>query len=844
MADEKKQRNDSFGDPMPDGASQRLGTSRLRHLDDNWMDTEVYAAVVAPNLCMLASASKDASEPGYMIGFEMNPIMGSVQLFDVTTGVNLLHIREHDPNVQPMTFSPDGRFLYEGRQDGSIRFWNMQTLQPSVHLDALRPESDDEEKPDLHDFFCLSVDGRRIAAANDQAGQVEVWDLELVQLLYKLGTDGRPIRSVRLEGQDRFVLVELAAIEAEDDEEEAKAVLLMWDLAHDQEICRIPVGGKGVLQPEAVIRGIVKELTGNQQAPLPASSTSAALTPSAGTSTLKAVCEGRALSLVERDSNNVVLKAAGHKNWVMAIMPLSDGERLATSSTDGTVRLWNWRTGELIETLIEEEGEKLMALALSPDGSQLAAAGTSGLVNVYDLAEQRKLAPFRVSQGTVNTLLFWDNDTLFAGSNDCSVTAWDVLAGACEGTVVSCPYHFEDLLMAPDGLLLMKDGSGTIGVFDFEVQQIRHVFRIENETWSCMAISPDGEIVVRPETGRRLATAKMGGEKRLGFRYQSVLRRWNVKSGEALDDFVLQADSVRAFALAFSPDGRFLAVGDQEGRVFLLDAGTGTEEQFWLGHKAMVTSLVFLDNTTLASGSADTTVLIWPLAPDLRKESLRLLRHGEYYVKKGQLDKAIEELTTAIQLDPNLAAAFAHRGEAFARKQEFDKALVDITEAIALAPPDKSDVLFANRGRFHASKGDYKKAIEDFTRAIDHNPTWSSPYSNRGYSYCQEGDYPKALADLAEAIRLNPNDTKPLYNRILVHEKMGYHYGAIADLSRLLELDPGRSQLLEKRGQQYFAAGQYQNAVNDFNEILQQNNYKNNAVIMKQRDQAVQALGQ
>jgi hypothetical protein len=76
------QRSDLFGDLLPDGAFQRLGTVRLRHLDDNWMDTEVYTVALSPDGTVLASASRDASEPEHLLtgGFYMNPTLGSAQL--------------------------------------------------------------------------------------------------------------------------------------------------------------------------------------------------------------------------------------------------------------------------------------------------------------------------------------------------------------------------------------------------------------------------------------------------------------------------------------------------------------------------------------------------------------------------------------------------------------------------------------------------------------------------------------------------------------------------------------------------------------------------------------------
>jgi len=73
-------------------------------------------------------------------------------------------------------------------------------------------------------------------------------------------------------------------------------------------------------------------------------------------------------------------------------------------------------------------------------------------------------------------------------------------------------------------------------------------------------------------------------------------------------------DDIRC--LAFSPDGKLLALGGCENPVVrLYDVPAGKEVRRFEGHVGKVTALAFSpDGRRLASGSADTTVLIWDLA--------------------------------------------------------------------------------------------------------------------------------------------------------------------------------------------------------------------------------------
>jgi len=77
-------------------------------------------------------------------------------------------------------------------------------------------------------------------------------------------------------------------------------------------------------------------------------------------------------------------------------------------------------------------------------------------------------------------------------------------------------------------------------------------------------------------------------------------------------------------SLAFSPDGKVLALGRHDGTIVLVDPATGKEQGRLAGHTEIVKSLAFSpDGKTLVSGSQDKTIRLWDVAARREKAVLK-----------------------------------------------------------------------------------------------------------------------------------------------------------------------------------------------------------------------------
>ena len=125
------------------------------------------------------------------------------------------------------------------------------------------------------------------------------------------------------------------------------------------------------------------------------------------------------------------------------------------------------------------------------------------------------------------------------------------------------------------------------------------------------------------------------------------------------------------------------------------------------------------------------------------------VQHGSLLMVLGQIDRAIEAYSRALELNPRDAEAYNNRGIAYHRKREVDQAIEDYSKVMELNPG--LAIAYNNRGVAHNSKGKVDGAIEDYNIAIGLNPDFVDAYYNRGEVWLRRREWEKAKADLITA---------------------------------------------------------------------------------------------
>jgi len=254
------------------------------------------------------------------------------------------------------------------------------------------------------------------------------------------------------------------------------------------------------------------------------------------------------------------------------------------------------------------------SLAVSSDGRRMAMHTPNGGVCIMDRATAEDEAVLDGLHGRLDAAGFNASGTrLVTLSDDRTAMLWDTESGRLIARCGGADYPCEDFMFSPDGSRL-----ATVRRMSAQEREVSVHDTADGRVCCTVTTTPrqdwGAEIVLfTPDSGRLITSCN-----------SNELLVWNVADGGLLAR--LPGHDSNVIAAAISPDGRRIASGTVSGHIHVWNADSYTCERTLIGHTAAVSSLVFRDDETLASGSLDGTVRFWsntatePLAvlPDIR----------------------------------------------------------------------------------------------------------------------------------------------------------------------------------------------------------------------------------
>ncbi|TFY66265.1 hypothetical protein EVG20_g4825, partial [Dentipellis fragilis] len=345
--------------------------------------------------------------------------------------VDSLALLGHTAKVTAVRFSPDGTRLASSSKDGTIRLWNLESIDSTPIVMVPTPS-----KPSTSDAVtCIdfSPDGKTIASASS-GGSVRFWDGEtghifttlsdghkdkvhsvafspdgkiLASASYDLSvilwdtrryiSIGKPLRTHRSPpgvafSPDGSILVTSSA----------HSILHTWDMKGNH--IRVVGDSPGL--------NLFSKAKGRDNAPVcnPAFSSDKVTLASASAAASK---HSIFISDTNGKPNGEPLR--GHQNHISFIRFSPDGTKIASASYDHTVRLWDVKTGEPIGNPLAGHQDRVNALAFSPDGSKLVSVSDDKSLRIWNVETRSLLGNLQeVHSGPITAIDFISDGSRFA----------------------------------------------------------------------------------------------------------------------------------------------------------------------------------------------------------------------------------------------------------------------------------------------------------------------------------------------------------------------------------------------------------------------------------------------
>jgi WD40 repeat protein/DNA-binding XRE family transcriptional regulator len=441
---------------------------------------------------------------------------GIVTVWDAQSG-EAIHSLVLGGVLHGVSFSPDGSLVAAASEDGRILVWDAG--QGSVVSSPARQSG-------MYDSGFLA-DGNFATAGQD--GTTRVWDPLSGQQVLVLAGPTSTVISVAGSPDGRRIIT--GAYDGS---------LRVWDAAPGRELLTVPghaaIAWNVAYSPDgerlasASVDGSVKIWdveTGKLLLSLPGNSEQGAgytgLAFSPDGSSLAAGAFDGTITIWNSQTGEMLETLAGHTNMVTGLAFSPDGRRLASASWDGSAKTWDVSSGEALATfhgkiptvlmvntafhpdgksvftsVVEDkavyrwnvvtgekmqefvtEGKEIYGVAISPDGSLLAAGDQDGSIHLWKVETGEKLPVLPGHAGLVVRLTFNRDGTLLASAGfDRLAKIWDIQSGSELFSLYGNPSNVFGVSFSPDGESLATSGAdGSVRTYSLDLGALIEVAR-------------------------------------------------------------------------------------------------------------------------------------------------------------------------------------------------------------------------------------------------------------------------------------------------------------------------------------------------------------------------------
>jgi WD40 repeat protein len=274
-----------------------------------------------------------------------------------------------------------------------------------------------------------------------------------------------------------------------------------------------------------------------------------------------------------------------------------DGSQVATAGTDGLACVWDVASGEPVGQPLRHDGA-LYHVSFSPDGKRVLTACVDGYARVWEVAGGREVCRSPKHKGDVYSAVFSaDGQHFVTASADGTARICDARTGKDRVTPLKHPVAVRNAVFSPDSQRVVTVTDRAARLWD-----------VASGNPAGSELHHDGTVVTAAfsSMGNLLVTG--GGDK--------LARVWVVENGreaEPVLKYTLKHDGAVVVA-CFSPDGKHLATGSEDGAVRLWMADSG-ERLHRLQQSGRIHDVSFSpDGRFLVTGCDSNAAVVWDVA--------------------------------------------------------------------------------------------------------------------------------------------------------------------------------------------------------------------------------------
>ncbi|MFQ5732805.1 MAG: WD40 repeat domain-containing protein [Planctomycetaceae bacterium] len=268
-------------------------------------------------------------------------------------------------------------------------------------------------------------------------------------------------------------------------------------------------------------------------------------------------------------------------------------------------------------------------LAFSPDGKMLASLRNGGKIHLWDIASRKeKWSAKSDGWGLASIAFSPDGKTLVSGTGDQEFQLWDTKTGKqrhkfhdTPPEALVCIIPSPRVLYSPNGKLIVTTGSRGRIITLWDAKTRRKLRTLANSgPLGCVAFSPDGKTLAVGSRGHNITL-------------------WDVQEGKISRR--VQAENATkkewVYSLGFSPDGKTLVSSSDQNTIKVWDVRSGKEKWRLSGHLDAVNCIAFSPGgKVLASCSDDGQIKIWDLKNGKEKRTIKVSCHCVVFSPDGK----------------------------------------------------------------------------------------------------------------------------------------------------------------------------------------------------------------